>query len=130
MNSSKELFKIFKKSSVLQNIQMTIVKQNKEEHGRMIIKEWFEITGSIDVPERGNSFWVLSKDLTQEEPYNFFIRIDRNIKAGDYEEAQINALEWVKEEFINPIKKDLSINDIEINSPEKLRKAKIITSES
>lgn len=121
-NSSKKLFIILNNSSALQNVQMTIVKQNKEEHGRMIIKEWFEITGSIDVPEMGNSFWVLSKDITKEEPYNFFIRIDRNIKAANYEKAQINASEWVEEAFIKPIKIDLSIEEIEINSPEKLRK--------
>ncbi len=130
MKSSEKLFSILKNLPVLQNVQMTIVKQNKEEHGRMIIKEWFEITGSIDVPERGNSFWVLSKDITQEEPYNFFIRIDRNINAKDYEKAQSDASEWVEEAFIKPIKKDLSIEEIEISSPEKLRKTNIKAEES
>jgi hypothetical protein len=101
---------------------MTIVRQNKEVHGRTVIKEWYEITGSINIPEKGNSFWVLSKDITQKEPYNFFMRIDRNINAEDYEKAQNNASEWVKEVLIKPIKRDISTEEIEINSPEKLRK--------
>ena len=130
VNSSEKLFIILKNLSVLQNVQMTIVKQNKEVHGKTVIKEWFEITGSIDVPEMGNSFWVLSKDYNQEEPYNFFIRFDRNIKAEDYEIAQSTATEWVKEILIKPIKRDFSIEEIEINSPEKLRKIKIRAGES
>ncbi len=130
INSSEKLFSILNKLSVLQNVQMTIVRQNKEVHGRIIIKEWYEITGSINIPEKGNSFWVLSKDITQEEPYNFFIRIDRNIKAENYEKAQSSASEWVKEALNEPIKRDYSIEEIEINSPEKLRKINIKMRES
>ncbi|KKM09666.1 hypothetical protein LCGC14_1722610 [marine sediment metagenome] len=122
MNSSKKLFSILDGLSILQNVQMTIVRQNKEVHGRMVIREWYEITGSINIPERGNSFWVLSKNSNQEEPYNFFMRIDRNIFAEDYEEAQINASSWVKDTLIEPIKKDFSMQEIEINSPTKLKK--------
>ncbi len=128
--SSEKLFNILDNLSVLQNVQMTIVKQNKEVHGRTVIKEWYEITGSLNIPEKSNSFWILSKDITQEEPYNFFMRIDRDIKAEDYEKAQSNALEWVIKAFIKPLRKDLSIEEIEINSPEKLRNIKIKTRES
>ncbi|KKN06763.1 hypothetical protein LCGC14_1073960 [marine sediment metagenome] len=122
MNSSKKLFGILNKLTVLQNVQMTIVRQNKEVHGRTVIKEWYEITGSLNIPERGNSFWVLSKDTSQEEPYNFFIRIDRNIIAENYDKAQNNASDWVKDTLVEPIKRDFSIENLEINSPVKLRK--------
>ena len=122
LNSSEKLFNILTNLSILQNVHMTIVRQNKEVHGRMVIKEWYEITGSINILERGNAFWVLSKDTSQEEPYNFFIRIDRNIIAEDYEEAQSDASDWVKDALIEPIKKDFSMEEIEISSPEKLRK--------
>jgi len=122
MNSSKKLFNILNNLSVLQNVQMTIVRQNKEVHGRMIINEWYEITGSLNIPEKGNSFWVLSKDITQEESYNFYMRIDRNIIAEDYEEAQSDASDWVKDALIEPFKNDFSLEEIEISSPEKLRK--------
>ncbi len=122
MNSSEKLYNILNYSSVLQNVQMTIVRQNKEVHGRTVIKEWYEITGSLNIPERGNSFWVLSKDTSQEEPYNFFIRIDRNIIAENYDKAQNNASDWVKDTLVEPIKRDFSIENLEINSPVKLRK--------
>ncbi len=122
MNSSEKLFSILNNLSVLQNVQMTIVRQNKEIHGRTVIKEWYEITGSINIPEGGNSFFVLSKDISQEEPYNFFMRIDRNIIAEDYDKAQSNASDWVKDALIEPIKRDFSMEEIEINSPAKLRK--------
>ena len=122
MNSSEKLYNILNYSSVLQNVQMTIVRQNKEVHGRTVIKEWYEITGSLNIPERGNSFWVLSKDTSQEEPYNFFIRIDRNIIAENYDKAQNSASDWVKDTLVEPIKRDFSIENLEINSPVKLRK--------
>ncbi len=122
MNSSKKLFNILNNLSVLQNVQMTMVRQNNEVHGRVVINEWYEITGSIYIPEKGNSFWVLSKEITQEESYNFFMRIDRNIIAEDYEKAQSDASDWVKDALIEPIKKDFYMEEIEISSPEKLRK--------
>ena len=122
MNSSEKLYNILNYSSVLQNVQMTIVRQNKEVHGRTVIKEWYEITGSLNIPEKGNSFWVLSKDTSQEEPYNFFIRIDRNIIAENYDKAQNSASDWVKDTLVEPIKRDFSIENLEINSPVKLRK--------
>ena len=120
--SSEKLFSILSKLSILQNVQMTIVRQNKEVHGRMVIKEWYEITGSLNIPERGNSSWVLSKVISQEEPYNFFMRIDRNIIAENYDEAQSNASDWVKDTLIEPLKIGFSMEEIEINSPGKLRK--------
>lgn len=121
-NSSERLFNILDNLSVLQNIQMTIVRQNKQIHGRTIIKEWYEITGSMNIPESGNSFWVLSKNSTQEEPYNFFMRVDRNITDEDYEGAQRNALKWVKNTLLEPIKRDFSIEELEFISPVKLKK--------
>ncbi|MFW9941392.1 MAG: hypothetical protein ACFFFT_10165 [Candidatus Thorarchaeota archaeon] len=122
LNSSEKVFEILKKPTWLRNIQMTKVRQDKELHGRMIIKEWYEISGSIDVPEGSKSFWVLSKEISEDEPYNFFIRIDRNIEAEDYDGAQKKAADWINEALIESIKKEFIIDNIELESPINLRK--------
>jgi hypothetical protein len=101
---------------------MMKVRLDKELHGRMIIEEWYEITGSIDVPEGGKSFWVLSKEISQDEPYNFFMRIDRNIEAEDYDGAQKKAAEWVYKSIIEPIQEDLLVDSIKLESPTELTK--------
>jgi hypothetical protein len=101
---------------------MTKVRLDKELHGRMVIEEWYEITGSIDVPEGSKSFWVLSKEISQDEPYNFFIRLDRNIEAEDYDGAQKKAAEWVYESIIEPIQEELLVDSIELEPPTELTK--------
>jgi len=123
LESSEKLYTILRTSPYLRNIQMTGVRHDKAVHGRMFIKEWYEISGSIDVPEGSKSFWAISKETSQEEPYNFFIRIDRNIEAEDYEKAQKRAYKWVDENIIHSIKKEFSIESIELDSPIKLRKS-------
>ncbi|MFX1290913.1 MAG: hypothetical protein ACFFAG_08150 [Promethearchaeota archaeon] len=122
LNSSEKVFEILKKPTWLRNIQMTKVRQDKELHGRMVIKEWYEISGSIDVPEGSKSFWVLSKEISEDEPYNFFMRIDRNIEAEDYDGAQKKAADWINEALIESIKKEFIIDNIELESPINLRK--------
>ncbi|MFX0028813.1 MAG: hypothetical protein ACFE8B_06360 [Candidatus Hermodarchaeota archaeon] len=117
IESSEKLFMILKTVSSLRNVQMTKVRKDEELHGRMVIKEWYEITGSIDVPEGSKSFWVLSKEISENEPYNIFVRIDRNIEAEDYEIAQKKAHDWVSQEIIEPIKKQVSTEKIELDSP-------------
>ncbi|MHA2039750.1 MAG: hypothetical protein ACW98X_25320 [Promethearchaeota archaeon] len=122
LNSSEKLHSILNNSSSLRNIQMTKVRLDKELHGRMVIEEWYEITGSIDVPEGSKSFWVLSKEISQDEPYNFFIRLDRNIEAEDYDGAQKKAAEWVYESIIEPIQEELLVDSIELEPPTELTK--------
>ncbi|MHA1988503.1 MAG: hypothetical protein ACW98D_17875, partial [Promethearchaeota archaeon] len=121
-NSSEKLHSILNNSSYLRNIQMTKVRLDKELHGRMIIEEWYEITGSIDVPEGSKSFWVLSKEISQDEPYNFFMRLDRNIEAEDYDGAQKKAAEWVYESIIEPIQEELLVDSIKLEPPTELTK--------
>ena len=99
---------------------MTKVRKDKETHGKITIEEWYEITGSIDVPEGGKAFWVLSKESSDKEPFNFFMRLDRNISAVDYEDAQKKVLVWADTELINQIDKDFSVEEKEICSPVEL----------
>jgi hypothetical protein len=121
-DSSENLFKILETISFLRNVQITKVRKDEELHGRMVIKEWYEITGSIDVVEGSKSFWVLSKEFTQDEPYNFFMRLDRNIEAENYEIAQNKAQDWVSKNIIDLIKTQMSIENIELDSPIKFSK--------
>lgn len=116
-NSSKKLFEYLNSSSALKNVQMTKVKKDREEQGKITIEEWYEITGSIDIPEGGKSFWVLSKNITEKEPYNFFMRIDRNIQAKDYEDAQTKASEWAKQILITPIENGFDVEELIFSSP-------------
>ena len=96
---------------------MTKVKKDREEQGKITIEEWYEVTGSINVPEGGKSFWVLSKGISENEPYNFFMRIDRNIKAEDHEDAQTKVSEWAREMLLTPIEKEFNIEEMKVNSP-------------
>jgi hypothetical protein len=130
LNSSEKLFAILKEVSYLRNIQMTKVRQDKEEQGKVVINERYEITGSIDVPEGSKSFWALSKEFSQNEPYNVFMRIDRNIEAKDYDMAQKKAFDWISKTLVGPIKEILNVESIEVDSPTMLRKKAKIMRES
>ncbi|MCK5151666.1 MAG: hypothetical protein KAQ65_07495, partial [Candidatus Thorarchaeota archaeon] len=55
---------------------------------RMEGKQWAEILGRIDVAEGSKAFWAMvKKDVSEREPYNLFIRLDRNAEGADIEEA-------------------------------------------
>ena len=119
-DSSEKLYNILNKSSTLSNVRMTKVRKDKETHGKVTVEEWYEITGSINVPEGGKAFWVLSKESSDKEPYNFIMRLDRNITAENYENAQKKVLEWADTKLINPIEKDFSVEEKVICSPAEL----------
>ena len=104
----------------LQNLQMTKVTADKELQGKVKIEEWYEMTGSIAVPEGGKAFWVLSKPFTDQEPYHFFLRLDRNISASDYDNAIKLATVWVKEKFLQPIEAIFSVEKMSVSSPEEI----------
>jgi hypothetical protein len=114
------LLKCLKNSSALQNVQMTRVRKDVEEQGKITIEEWYEVSGSINVPEGGKSFWVLSKEITEKEPFNFFMRVDRNIKADDQDSARANALIWLKQDLIKPLENGLILEEMTISSPENI----------
>lgn len=120
--SSEALFQCLQNISELRNVQMTKVRIDREKQGKIKIEEWYEITGSINVPEGGRSFWVISKESSENEPYNFFMRIDRNTEDKDYETAQRKASDWVIHEIIEPLESGLSIREKIVSSPIKLSK--------
>ena len=120
--SSEGLFEVLKSVSTLRNVKMTKARHDREEQGKIRIEEWFEITGSIDVPEGGQSFWALSKETSKKESYNFFIRIDRNTEAEDYESARKRAYDWVLNDFIQPLEARFRFEEKHITTPEQLSK--------
>ena len=120
--SSETLLNILQKVSDLRNVRMTKVRIDHEEQGRIKIEEWFEITGALNVPEGGKSFWVISKPSTPKEPYNFFMRVDRNTEAEDYEAAQKKASDWMNRALIEPLESGFSFQAKSIKLPEEISK--------
>ena len=120
--SSETLYQFLQKVSELRNVRMTKARHDREEQGKIRIEEWYELTGSINVPEGGKSFWVISKESTKQEPFNFFMRIDRNIEAEDYEVAQAKASDWVLNTLIQPLESRFVFKEKIISSPVKLSK--------
>ena len=118
--SSEDLLAILQKISDLRNVQMTKMRIDREVQGIIKIEEWYEITGAFNVPEGGKSFWVISKSSTEIEPYNFFIRVDRNIEAEDYESAQQKTSDWINRTLMKPLERGFSISNLSISLPEQL----------
>ncbi|MHA2314107.1 MAG: hypothetical protein ACXACF_02300 [Candidatus Hermodarchaeia archaeon] len=118
--SSETLFQFLQKVSELRNVQITKARLDREEQGKIRIEEWYELTGSINVPEGGKSFWAISKESTEQEPFNFFMRIDRNTEAEDYEFAQTKASDWVLQKLIQPLETRFTFKEKIISSPVKL----------
>lgn len=118
--SSEILLQILQNISDLRNVQMTKVRIDQETQGKIKIEEWYEITGALNIPEGGKSFWVISKPSTTNEPYNFFMRVDRNSEAEDYETAQQTTSEWVNQTLMKPLESAFSIQEKQINSPEEI----------
>jgi hypothetical protein len=118
--SSETLLSILHKISDLRNVQMTKVRSDREVQGRIKIEEWYEITGSLNVPEGGKSFWVISKPSTESEPFNFFMRVDRNIEAEDYESAQNKTSDWLNSSLMKPLAAGFSIQLKSVNVPEEM----------
>jgi hypothetical protein len=101
---------------------MTKARLDREEQGKIRIEEWYELTGSINVPEGGKSFWAISKESTEHEPFNFFMRIDRNTEAENYDAALIKASNWVLQTIVQPIESRLKLKTKTISSPVELSK--------
>ena len=118
--SSEMLYQFLQKVPELRNVQMTKARLDREEQGKIRIEEWYELTGSINVPEGGKSFWAISKESTKQEPFNFFMRIDRNTEAEDYEVAQTKASDWVLHTLVQPLESRFAFKEKIISSPVKL----------
>lgn len=120
--SSQQLFQLLSKSSDFTNLQMTLVTRERVILGKARIEEWYEMTGALTVTEGGKAFWILSKEQSTQEPYNFFIRLDRNITASSYTVAQKQASEWIEQSVIKPLKSNFAVVEVKICPPDKLSK--------
>jgi hypothetical protein len=128
--SSEMLLQILQNVSDLRNVQMTKVRVDNEIQGKIRIEEWYEITGALNVPEGGKSFWVISKPSTSNEPYNFFMRVDRNSEAEDYETAQQITSDWVNQSIMKPLESAFSIQEKSISLPEEISQVALKLGES
>lgn len=122
--SSRKIFDVLKRIPEIENLKMTKMTKDVEELGRIKVEEWYEMTGGLKIPEGFKAFWVLCKDKDAEESYNLFIRIDRNVAAENYNEAQAKAKEWIEKTFAQPLKENFEVERFEIKSPTELSSVK------
>ena len=122
--SSKKILETFERIPEITNLKITKMTKDIEEFGRIRVEEWYEITGSLKIPEGSKAFLVLCKERDPNEDYNFFIRIDRNITAKDYDAAQQKAREWVDKTLAQPLREAFHVEQIEIKSPVELSSVK------
>ena len=120
--SSERFFQQLCGVTELTNLQMTHITRDREIQGKIKIEEWYEMTGAIDVAEGGKAFWALCKESSQKEPYNFFLRLDRNITASDYDTAQKQAVEWAGRAILQPLQSVFTIKELTVSSPSQLSK--------
>lgn len=113
---SKSLFEMLKKIPELDNLSITKMSREGED--------WYDIIGGIKVPEGARAFEALCKEIDIEEPYNFFMRIDRNIAAESYDEAQLKAKEWVERAIARPLTDAFQIVWVRIEGPPERRRPK------
>lgn len=121
-NSSQRLLEVLRGVPDLRNLQMTRVTWDTEAQGKVRIEEWYEMSGAIAVPEGGKAFWVLCKNSSAKEPYNLFMRLDRNITASDQGSAQRLANEWIEQVIVKPLRGALPVQEVKIESPAELSK--------
>jgi hypothetical protein len=121
-SSSQLLLEALKGVAELRNLQMTRVTWDTEAQGKVRIEEWYEMSGAIAVPEGGKAFWVLCKGSSTHDPYNLFMRLDRNITASDYDSAQRQASDWVEQVIVKPLRASLAVQEVKISSPIELSK--------
>ena len=106
---SQALFTLLNTIPELTNLSMT--------HRRRGQRDWYDIIGSINVPERARAFEAVCQDPTPEEAYTVFMRIDRNITAASYDAAQRHAQAWVHQTIAQPFKATFHPTWMRIESP-------------
>ncbi len=114
--SSRKIFGLLKKIPGVENLKMTKMTKDVEELGRIRVEEWYEMTGGLKVAEGAKAFWVFCKDEDAKEPYNFFMRVDRNITDENYDAAQLKAKQWVEKVFAQPLKEAFEVEKVEVKS--------------
>lgn len=117
---SGTVFGALKTIAYLDNLAMTKVTKREEKMGRMEIDEWYEISGSLKIPEGFKAFWVVCKRETPKEPFNIFMRVDRNASAESYDEAQEKTRKWVEEQLGEPLRRGLMVEELHVKSPSEL----------
>jgi len=117
---SNKVLDALKTVSYLDNLGMTKVTKRVEKMGRMEIDEWYEISGSLKIPEGFKAFWVVCKRETPKEPFNVFMRIDRNASGENYDKAQEKTRKWVEQELAQPLTKSLTVDELHVNTPSEL----------
>ena len=82
---------------------------------RMEGKQWAEILGRIDVAEGSKAFWAMvKKDVSEREPYNLFIRLDRNAEGADIEEARAAVKNWAETHVVPKIEAKTKVKTIKV----------------
>jgi hypothetical protein len=88
---------------------------------RMEGKQWTEIVGRIDIPEGSKAFWAMvKKEVTDREPYNLFIRLDRNAEGETIEDARAEVKNWVETEIAPKIKAKANVKMIKAVEPQEI----------
>ena len=82
---------------------------------RMEGKQWAEILGRIDVAEGSKAFWAMvKKEVSEREPYNLFIRLDRNAEGADIEEARAAVKNWAETYVVPKIEAKTKVKTIKV----------------
>jgi hypothetical protein len=82
-------------------------------------KQWSEIVGRIDVTEGSKAFWaMLKKETTKREPYNLFIRLDRNAEGDTIEQARDAVKTWAESTIVPRIKAKAKVKTIQVLQPD------------
>ncbi len=78
-------------------------------------KQWSEISGRIDVPEGSKAFWAMvKKEVTDREPYNLFIRLDRNAEGENIEAARAVVKSWTETLIVPKIQQKTDVKSIKV----------------
>ncbi len=84
-------------------------------------KQWAEIVGRIDVPEGSRAFWaMIKKEVTDREPYNLFVRLDRNAEAPDMSAARAIVKSWAESSVVPKITSKVAVKTIRVVLPNEI----------
>ncbi|MEM2082797.1 MAG: hypothetical protein QXK34_03570 [Candidatus Bathyarchaeia archaeon] len=127
-STSKKLFGILKELPDIGDLKMSKAVKEVEEGGRIRIKEWYNMSGRIKVPEGSRAFWAFVKRSDEDEPWNVMMRLDRNVTAETHEEAMAKAKEWAEETIVEALRKNFDIETVTVAPSEELSavKAKVV----
>ena len=93
---------------------------------RMEGKQWSEILGRIDIPEGSKAFWAMvKKEVNEREPYNLFIRFDRNGEGETIDDARAAVKAWVEKEVVPKIESNTDVKSIKVLQPNELYMPKL-----